>query len=485
MGEAMRRTLRTLAVLAATVGVPAAASAFVSVRCDEAPTTALGSAIATAAFGNVLAITGICEQNVVIQQSLNITNRTGDVPASLSSEDGIQGQLLVYGTFSVFVSGITFEGNSTDTGLISSTVLIDAGGAAQIENSQIVNGQRVGLAVGRNAFALVLNSSISNNGLALIAGQSDGAYIAVGGHLQLGATNIDGTINASDAVTISGNNGNGIFAGAHSGLSMVGGSVEDNAQDGILVAGTSTAALYGVQITQNLTPTYPGGFAVQVLGASALLLAEGSSISGGTAAGGLQVGTASGAIIIGSTVANNTASHITVQASGGSNIILSGGNTITNSAGGGVAIQVDHVGSLMQNFDGPFLPEFGAVAVTPAPDTITGNGAVQLQSTVDVGVGLVGGLPSLSWSGTITAAQNSSLRMNGGATVTGAVSLSQGSNGFFNTADGGQNVVTGGVSCPFTSTPASHVAGNTKVLLTPGGSSAVTIGMTSPDCLGF
>ena len=78
-------------------------------------------------------------------------------------------------------------------------------------------------------------------------------------------------------------------------------------------------------------------------------------------------------------------------------------------------------------------------------DTITGNGSVQIESNMELGTG--GTTPS-SWTGIITVAQNSSLRMDGGITVTGAVKLTQASNGFFNISNGGQNIVTGGVSCP-------------------------------------
>jgi len=49
----------------------------------------------------------------------------------------------------------------------------------------------------------------------------------------------------------------------------------------------------------------------------------------------------------------------------------------------------------------------------------------------------------------------------------------------------GENIVTGGVTCPATTNPSSHVAGNTVVLLAHLGASAVTIGNTPPNCLGF
>jgi len=309
----MRRTLGPLAIVAAMAGVPAHAAG-ASARCDLSPSTALGTAIASAGYGGVVAITGICQPStpVQVEEILTFTNRTGTVPSSLSATDGIQGGLQIIGPFLVIVNGISLEGTATDTGLFS-TVLLQGGAAAIIENSQIINGQRVGLEVEDSA-AVIVTSTISNNGLALVEGQTDGIRAVDGSHIVLGS-NSDGAINAGAAATVSGNNGNGIFIGSHSGLTMIGGTIEDNTQDQLLVAGTSTASLLGVQVTQTQTPTNPGGFAIQVLGTSAILLAEGASVSSGSVAGGVQAITASGIVMIGSTVSNNSASRIAVQAS--------------------------------------------------------------------------------------------------------------------------------------------------------------------------
>ncbi len=81
--------------------------------------------------------------------------------------------------------------------------------------------------------------------------------------------------------------------------------------------------------------------------------------------------------------------------------------------------------------------------------------------------------------------QNSAFRMDGGMAISGAVTLQQGSNGFFNNGAGGLNVVSGGVTCPWTTNAAAHVSAPQKVLLSPSGPQAATIGTVSPDCLTF
>lgn len=97
-----------------------------------------------------------------------------------------------------------------------------------------------------------------------------------------------------------------------------------------------------------------------------------------------------------------------------------------------------------------------------------------MQSTMDLGKGLVSSglstVPSLSWmTGTpgLTIKQNSSFRLQGGATISGPLNLTQSSNGFFNKSSGGTNTVTGGILCPFNTVPAAYVGGSTAVSPTP------------------
>ncbi len=71
-------------------------------------------------------------------------------------------------------------------------------------------------------------------------------------------------------------------------------------------------------------------------------------------------------------------------------------------------------------------------------------------STVDLGTGIQNSSPSITWTtgaGSISVAQNSSLRLQGGVQINGAIVLGQGSNGFFVELAGGTNAVSGGVSC--------------------------------------
>jgi hypothetical protein len=109
---------------------------------------------------------------------------------------------------------------------------------------------------------------------------------------------------------------------------------------------------------------------------------------------------------------------------------------------------------------------------------------------MDLGQGLYGSDPSIVWNtngNTIAAQQNSSFRLSGGVSIEGAVTISQGSNGFLNTNNGGavsNQTVSGGITCPFTTVPASHMSAPTKV--TPNVTMATSFSSaTTPQCLPF
>jgi hypothetical protein len=132
-----------------------------------------------------------------------------------------------------------------------------------------------------------------------------------------------------------------------------------------------------------------------------------------------------------------------------------------------------------------------------AADTISGAGSVQVQSSMDLGQGLIspGSTPSLVWtlsgSQTINVQQNSSFRLSGGTSISGGnVKIAQGSNGFFNTGAGGVNDATiGCAGSPGNATV--HIANPTFVTpsvtthnladILPGGNAAGQNGV----CLNF
>lgn len=165
----------------------------------------------------------------------------------------------------------------------------------------------------------------------------------------------------------------------------------------------------------------------------------------------------------------------TIRLGMGSALLSLGGNVISNSASGGSALVVNNSSSFRQQLE-------TNLGVATAADTITGAGEIEVESNIELGTGAA--TPS-TWNGSIDAAQNSSVRMDGGITVNGSVTLAQASNGFFNLANTGTNVITGGVLCPFTTNQAAHATASATTAQLGNGSAAVTFGSAPNDCLKF
>jgi hypothetical protein len=504
-----RFLLAAMVAACAAIAASGAAEAQVSVRCDLNPTTALSDAISSNVVGTVFEITGICQGTIEVATTLELANHLG--ADALEPGDGIQGELVIAGPAFVFIDGITLEGTASDTGL-PDVLEVDGTATVAVENTQIINGQRDGLAAAGTATVGLINTTISGNGVAHIAGQSDGIS-ATGTVLQLGTTNDDGTVNTGNAVTITNNVGNGIALFGHTQLAMAGGMIEGNGGNQAFLAGASEVELLGTEVIQSQTPTMPGDFAIQALAGSTIWLFSSASVSGGNVAGAILVASTGSLLMNNATVTSSLLSVPTIEISGSSNGVLGGGNTLQNTApGGGTVLQLDHASSFQQVALAAYQTELleAPVSTTATPDSLSGSAFVQEQSQMDIGMGTISGNPSLTWSvpagDCILVQQNSSIRVSGGVTMAGAapsacalnggtlsstIVIQQESNGFFNLGAGGSDVISGGgsVSCVFTSFPNAHVNG--KGNIAPAGAQPVMIGnltqalnATSPGCLG-
>jgi len=388
----------------------------------------------------------------------------------------------VSGLIQVTISGLTLEGPSSDLGYPA--VLEIDNSTVTIENAQIISGWRNGMAVSHNAMARLLNTTVSGNGMLNVSGQCDGIRAEGGSRVYLGQYTGSGAVDTANTVTVVSNACNGVSLVSASSLTLVGGTIEGNGGIEIFLNGTSDAGIFGATIQQQHAPNVAEAAAVYAYQASRVMLGLGTSVEAGAYGSAVVVTSASSLAVLDTNLSNTTTSYPTLQASGVSHVILSGGNTIANTASGGTAVALDHGSSLVQGQGADLVPSITGqpLAIDPAGDTITGNGAVQVQSDIEIGTGAAN--PS-SWSGSIAVTQNSAFRMDGGMSISGAVTVQQGSNGFFNNAAGGLNVVTGGVMCPWTTSPSSHVSAPQKVVLSPSGPQAVTIGNVSPDCVAF
>jgi hypothetical protein len=306
--------------------------------------------------------------------------------------------------------------------------------------------------------------------------------------------------------TVSNNAGDGIRVEGGSALTIFAGTVSGNGQSQLFIGGASAGRLLGndAALVSIGAPSGNVYDAVDLHGASSLLSEAGASITGGTSGAATAISATGGSAMLlqGSLISGGI---VTVEATGGSLIELAGGNSICNGTltlGGptptcaaftgasDAAIEVDHVSAL--NDVGGTILDFG---FSPAVDSITGAGVLELQSTADLGAGQISGQPSLRWTtgaNGISVAQNSSLRLEGGVDITGAIDLAQGSNGFVNLSKtpgiANANTVTAGILCPFATVPDSHLqlGKNSLAASTPPTTLATSLaGATSPQCLPF
>jgi hypothetical protein len=421
---------------------------------------------ANLASGDLIEITGICQQDVFSRShayNLTITNHNGVRPLGTPpvTTDGVQGQLEFIGE-SIFIEGLEFGSSAGQfafqTAADTAAVLALASHIT-IEDSVIEHSPLWGLELGSDSSATLWNTTVQNNGFGTNPNETAGVAMFDGSSVLVGE--LDGTFPA----TIQNNAGDGILAVRGGAVHAVGATISGNGEKQIdLRAGSAATVTGSSAVTPTATVTAPANntdAAISAIGSSGIITEFGATVTGGTSGTAIAVEGSSAALLQGSIISSG---DTTIDVSGTSTVALAGGNIICHGtiSGGntcnpttGAAFFVTHVGALVQAVG---IPDFG---FTPAQDMIFGSARIQLQSTVDIGSGLVSGQPSIVWTtgtGGISAAQNSSLRLQGGVEITGAIFLLQGSNGFFNKSNGGTNDVSDGVSCPWVNIPSAHIA---------------------------
>jgi hypothetical protein len=381
---------------------------------------------------------------------------------------------------------VTISSNGTGISIL-------AGGGATVVNGSIENNTNDGVDV--TDHSSIVFSTDGGAGTA-ITGNVDGVGVLAnqGSHLTLGSGNVSN--NGGGGISVQNGSNASIGANVTGGTpgtltQITGNGITGSNQAGSGVgASGSTITITGATISGNLNGDNLKGAAVSLMGGTATIKNSSiSSVSGLTAMSinvaelGLQGDTVTGpgnapAMAVtgskvglsASTIADNDAIDPTILAADGSTLDSSGGNTICAGTlsgpactpAGGVAITVANDSTFHQ------VTNNG----TSAADKITGAGTVQVQSNMELGTGAAA--PS-TWTGAITVQQNSSFRLDGGISISGGVTILQGSNGFFNKSATGTNAAT--VTCAGTNS--SHIAGASFV------SPPVTLVTTGVGCYAF
>ncbi|HTD27938.1 MAG TPA: hypothetical protein VK660_00960 [Xanthomonadaceae bacterium] len=404
--------------------------------------------------GDMVLITGFCVGDLYVPGGIKLTNH-GNSPA-ISASDGIQGQLTVgaseYGT--VFINGLTLKGYIKNSGELAN-LWVGPAGRVQLSYSNVSSAQENGIFI-KGGNVNMQGSEVDGNGVAGVPFNMNGIAITDGGILD--------DVSGTGTSTISANKGYGISVnGGYVNLSSTGISSDALGEIYELTGGSEINFSNGTIAT---TAAWP---AIQLYTSSSINLRNASVAANN---GALVVRRGSSASLLGSTLTNTTAKAPTIAVGASSSLDFAGGNTVANPASGGVAIQVERESSVTQTLGSQINPAFNNV-----PDNIVGEGVAAINSSFDLGQGLIGSNPTLTWRGNIEIYSSSFLRMQGGVAVTGNVTLANNSGANFVLTNGGTNSVRGGVSCPNPGTVvSSYVANPTNVIPN------VKIGTTPPSC---
>jgi hypothetical protein len=471
----------------------------------------------TLAPGDLVEITGMCNQPVEIKTSgITLSGPSGNIsvasglPGALTN--GIDNQALVQGAQRVVINDILIGSSTTAPSLATSgyafagtslLTLFD-GADVTIENAEIKFSPSAGIYLDGGSVLRALSSLINDNGTGNANEVDNGGIVATGA-----SAVFIGRETGIDPANVSENNGDGIRLSNGSSLIVTAGNIESNGLKQIFALTSSSVILNGgdgYAANGNFPLVFVNTFghadpAIAIETGSSLLVENQAAVQSNSASATIAALGSSSMLLEGSFISGTTT---TLQVTGGSLLALAGGNIICNGSmdlgiptpfcaaatgSSDVVIEVDHVSALY---------DLGAITgfnFTPQADTITGAGVLELQSTADLGAGQISGQPSLNWttgSNGISVAQNSSLRLQGGVNITGSIALAQGSNGFVNlsTTPGvpNANTVSAGISCPFVNIPSAHLqlGKNSLAPSTPATVVATSLtGVTSPQCLSF
>ena len=495
-------------------------------------TVSAGGNPAKPVSGDIIKIDGTtngvaCLGDIFVNTSgLTFENHSGT--SALINADLIDGMFEVAGAH-VTINGIALtctncSATQTSTALFSVLPEIGAlalhdGAAVLLEHGKISGSLTSGIELLRTSSISAVFVTIAGNGLSGSGPGSSSAQVSSGIFADAGSSVRLGIPGGTGIVTVAGNGKSGggcpgfglllaqsssleSFAATIGGAGTANDATSQNTCGQILLQSGSSARLEGNQITQT-TASVP---AIQAQAGSSIIATGNPSITqtmisaGDT--GAMLLGAASSAVLNSSAISSTGTSVPTIEAAASSTVTLGGGNAVTNATTGGIVFQIDHSSSLVQ------VPahQFGFVDAT---ENVTGSAFVQVQSSMDLGVGVINSAASLLWSvpagDCILVQQNSSFRLSGGVTIDGAapsacllngstvgttIVIQQESNAFFNVSRGGTDtILLGGVSCLFAGMPNAHVTG--KANISPAEAQPVIIGSwfaaimaSSPGCLG-
>lgn len=218
-----------------------ASSFFLTVSLSEAKTVklacsankTLNNTIPKLKPGDVLVVSGTCNENVLIQPNINRITIDGQNLATINGADPAETTLRIRG-HDITVRNLTITGGNNGIRIQLST-------AALIDGVTVDNSGGTGIAVQGSSFARIVNSTIQNN-------PGNGISVTENSSARIGFLANNDTVASPN--TITGNN-RGIAVSESSTAVIIGNTISNNTSDGILVNTVSHADIASNTIDAN------------------------------------------------------------------------------------------------------------------------------------------------------------------------------------------------------------------------------------------
>jgi parallel beta-helix repeat protein len=226
-------------------------AATVKLACSAKDT--IGNAVRKLKPGDMLLVSGTCNENVEIAVEVSRVTLDGQGKATINGPDSNKPTVTIRGR------GITMKGFSVTGG--REGVQVPAGGEGLIDGNTIQKVGRFGIQVNRGSSAVIVNNTIRDNaGNGITIGGS--SYVLVGIR-----TGLDKTASPN---TIEDNGGVGITVGRSSSARIVGNTIRNNKGHGLAITRASQADISNSTIEGN------GGNGIDVTQNSAVSLGVGT-----------------------------------------------------------------------------------------------------------------------------------------------------------------------------------------------------------------
>lgn len=232
------RYFPVLSVLASSLLIPALSEArTVTFACGGQKS--LSAAIRSLAPGDVILVSGLCTENVVVPEEIVRVTIDGQGSATINGPSASQASVVIRGT-NITLAGFTISGGLDG-------INVSRNGAATLSGNVIQSTGRDGVSINQSATARVTNNVIQNNPRAGIT-VTESASVRVGLLTFDGLETVPGGTGPNQ---ILGNAEDGIRIHRSSSGIILGNTISSNGRDGVLVFRAAYADISSNVINSN------------------------------------------------------------------------------------------------------------------------------------------------------------------------------------------------------------------------------------------